>query len=79
MKETLEEAAKKYSENWEEITGLDYENSIPFEVNKIDFINGAKWQSERMYSDLELEVAFFEGRENKLSFKEWFSQFKKGQ
>jgi hypothetical protein len=42
--ETLEEAAEKYSENWEEITGLDYENTVPSEVNKLDFINGAKWQ-----------------------------------
>ena len=40
-KETLEEAAEKYSENWEEITGLDYENVVPSEVNKLDFINGA--------------------------------------
>lgn len=49
--ETLEEVAKKYSENWEETTGLDYENTVPSEVNKLDFINGAKWQSERMYSE----------------------------
>jgi sugar-specific transcriptional regulator TrmB len=42
--ETLEEAAEKYSENWEEITGLDYENTVPSEVNKLDFINGAKYQ-----------------------------------
>ena len=46
-KETLEEAAEKYSENWEEITGLDYENTVPSEVNKLDFINGAKWQQEQ--------------------------------
>jgi hypothetical protein len=45
--ETLEEAAEKYSENWEEITGLDYENTVPSEVNKLDFINGAKWQQEQ--------------------------------
>ena len=49
--ETLEEAAEKYSENWEETTGLDYENTVPSEVNKLDFINGAKWQAERMYSE----------------------------
>jgi hypothetical protein len=53
--ETLEEVAKKYSENWEEITGLDYENVIPSEVNKLDFINGAKWQAERMYSEEEVK------------------------
>ena len=54
MKTELEEAAEKYSENWEEITGLDYENTVPSEVNKLDFINGAKWQQERMYSEAEL-------------------------
>ena len=43
----LEEAAEKYSENWEEITGLDYENTVPSEVNKLDFINGAKWQMNK--------------------------------
>ena len=46
-KETLEEAAEKYSENWEEITGLDYEIVVPSEVNKLDFINGAKWQMNK--------------------------------
>ena len=51
MKTELEEAAEKYSENWEEITGLDYENVVPSEVNKLDFINGAKWQQERSYSE----------------------------
>jgi hypothetical protein len=30
-----------------------------------------------MYSEIELEVAFFEGRENDLTFIEWFEQFKK--
>ena len=41
------------------------------------FISGAKWQKERMYSKEELEVAFFEGRENSLTFIDWFTQFKK--
>lgn len=45
--ESIEEAAEKYSENWEEITGLDYENTVPSEVNKLDFINGAKWQMNK--------------------------------
>ena len=39
--------ALNYSENWEEITGLDYENTVSSEVNKLDFINGAKWQKEQ--------------------------------
>jgi hypothetical protein len=37
----------------------------------------AKLNAERMYSEIELEVAFFEGRENGLTFIEWFQQFKK--
>lgn len=55
--ETLEQAAEKYSENWEEITGLDYENTVPSEVNKLDFINGAKWKQEQnknLYSEEDL-------------------------
>ena len=59
--ETLEEAAKKYSENWEETTGLDYENTVPSEVNKLDFINGAKWQKEQnknLYSEEEVRQMF---------------------
>ena len=61
MKTELEEAAEKYSENWEEITGLDYENTVPSGVNKLDFINGAKfgakWQQEQnknLYSEDDL-------------------------
>lgn len=38
--ETLEEAAEKYSKN---------------ELSKLGFINGAKWQQERMYSEEELQ------------------------
>ena len=86
--ETLEEAAEKYSKNWEEITGLDYENTVPSEVNKLDFINGAKWQADRMYSEEDLRQAFRDGQENinysemygldsKLTEQEWFNQFKK--
>jgi hypothetical protein len=53
QEETLEEAAEKYSDDWEEITGLDYDEQIPSFVNKLDFINGAKWQQERIYSEEE--------------------------
>ena len=90
-KETLEEAAEKYSENWEEITGLDYENTVPSEVNKLDFINGAKWQQEqnkKLYSEEDLREAFRQGEQNisysetygldsELTEQQWFEQFKK--
>ncbi len=66
--ETLEEAAEKYSDEIDRSEDGLVQHS---------FIKGAKWQSERMYSEEELEVAFFEGRENTLSFNEWFEQFKK--
>lgn len=87
--ETLEVAAEKYSENWEEITGLDYENVVPSEVNKLDFINGAKWQADRMYSEEEVRKAIDYGAElglngdigNSFQWKnkqnKWFEQFKK--
>ena len=46
---------------------------------------GAKWQQERMYSEEDMAESFMacwkanvpEGFECKLSFKEWFEQFKK--
>lgn len=46
------------------------------------FYNGAKWQSERMYSEEDLEEAFKSGFTNcynndNLTFGEWFEQFKK--
>ena len=66
--ETLEEAAEKYSENWEETTGLDYENTVPSEVNKLDFINGAKWQQEQnknLYSE-----------EDMIEFADFYYQYK---
>lgn len=86
----LEEAAEKYSENWEEITGLDYENTVPSEVNKLDFINGAKWQQEQnknLYSEEDLLkfgafVRIEDKKEKRLFliqdyYKKWLEQSKK--
>jgi len=81
--ETLEEAAERYSNDWERITGLDYSEELPEEINKIDFINGAKWQEERSYSEEEVidllqemndYPTIFEGR---IDIKEWFDRNKK--
>ncbi len=58
--ETLEDAAEKHK----------------YGVPILNFIRGAEWQAKKMYSEDDLEVAFFEGRENSLPFKEWFEQFK---
>jgi hypothetical protein len=70
-KETLE-AAKIYATGKSSIDVFKEEHIR-------DFMEGAKWQQEQdknKYSENDLEVAFFEGRENKLSFVDWFEQFK---
>ena len=53
--ETLEEAARKYAEY------LSYPNLLNSEREKLaveDFIAGAKWQAERMYSEEDLREAY---------------------
>jgi len=81
MKETLEEAAEKYAKQF------DYaEDSSP----PIDFVEGAKWQQERMYSEEEvLELLLKHQSDYRSSvrntspldwsfdIKDWFEQFKK--
>jgi hypothetical protein len=68
IQETLEEAAKRYANDWEEIhPELDSEDIAPIEVSKIDFIAGAKWQQERMYSEEEVKQFAFECVANFLS------------
>ena len=78
--ETLEEAAKNYSEEYKG------EEQYPW----FDFMEGAKWQQERSYSEEDLKEAFKGG--GKMSwtdmnqetqepyyydFNEWFEQFNK--
>ncbi len=77
-KETLEEAAEKYANELPE----PYNYGINSDKKK-GFIEGAKWQQERMYSEEDMAESFMacwkanvpEGFECKLSFKEWFKQF----
>jgi hypothetical protein len=77
-KETLEEASEKY------------ENKDQHQRSKLDFIEGAKWMQERMYSEEDMiSFAHFYFREefnstmqnsNKSTdeiLQEWFDQFKK--
>ena len=87
--ETLEKAAEKlYPVHIKSI--LDkYDDGVTNVVGKEDinedcresFIEGAKWQAERMYSKEDLLGAFEAGMmfigEDKGSFEEWFEQFKK--
>jgi hypothetical protein len=55
--ETLEEAANKYVEDFD-LSFYDTVEAIPVkELGKKDFIEGAKWQAKRMYSEEEV-IAF---------------------
>jgi|LakMenE18May11ns_1017448.scaffolds.fasta_scaffold9958902_25 hypothetical protein len=75
--ETLEEAAQNYSVTFIEDDG----------TAEVDFIAGAKWQAERMYSEEEVENILFRYAEEEHawfsckseidSFNEWLKQFKK--
>ena len=77
-KETLEEAAERFANNFTED-----ENKFAIE----DFIAGAKWQQERSYSEEEVKNIVDETIEKfykhfytltKAEMKEqWFEQFKK--
>jgi hypothetical protein len=78
--ETLEEAAAKYVENELQDRGT-FDDKV---ICSIDFIAGANWQEERMYSEEEVfnlcrDFAIFV-QQKRPSYKnqlEWFEQFKK--
>ena len=80
MKETLEEAAKKYAEIYRCPATNDNEYCRHDIISAINF--GAKWQQERMYSEEDMqEYAKFCIRcYNKglpcIIAKDWFEQFK---
>jgi hypothetical protein len=69
--ETLEEAAENYAKQF------DYaEDSSP----QLDFIEGAKWQEERMYSEEEVKDLILKFNNDKPGIydaSEWFEQNKK--
>jgi hypothetical protein len=70
-KETLEEAAER-------LYGL----ADKYSKNRIGFIEGAKWQEERMYSEEEvlliLDMVLIEYSDIVLAdIPDWFDQFKK--
>jgi hypothetical protein len=76
--ETLEEAAEKYAKR--------SSSAVFQELHAEDFIAGAKWQAERMYSEEDLREAFKQSRQCKIfekdmppihnEFEDWFEQFK---
>jgi hypothetical protein len=70
-KETLEEAARKW-----------YSNTKLFDKGELNaFIAGAKWQSERMYSEEEVQNILIEyvktNPTKPYRVVNWFEQFKK--
>jgi hypothetical protein len=84
-KETVEEVAeKKYTPGVYVINGIDI-----CEAARECFIEGAKWQAEKMYSEEEVNdilqdwslycsiTILEEHVSNVLSYSEWFEQFKK--
>lgn len=77
--ETFRKAAEKYANQKGSIPTTELEDAI----FKQGFIDGAKWQTERMYSEEEVEKiakdAYAMGRNNILIgvFNKWFEQFKK--
>ena len=83
LQETLEEAAEKYKINTIK-SGRSHRVEYTEQI-KLNFIEGAKWQQETSYSEEDMAESFMacwkanvpEGFECKLSFKEWFEQFKK--
>ena len=83
-KETLEEAAENYGWRIKKNTFSDAVKANELaESAQQDFIKGAEWQAERMYSEeevLEIVQTFNDvcERPNKPhQIKNWFEQFKK--
>ena len=90
-KETIEEAAEKYNDDFQ-IKGGSKAPHIKNVHIMNHFIAGAKWQQERMYSEEEVKMLAFNFyydmshkmgvaenliSENRLNAEEWFEQFKK--
>lgn len=69
-KETLEEAGQNYENSFNEPNGTE----------SVDFIAGAKWQQETMYSQEEVLELLLNRPGPYLTddeIKEWFEKFKK--
>jgi hypothetical protein len=90
-KETLEEAAREYTEKlYYKVNSIDEFNGEPLGVHNA-FIEGAKYQAERMYSEEEVKFIikifnsywFENNSEHEDNLKDWelskklFEQFKK--
>jgi hypothetical protein len=81
IQETLEEAAERtyreYPTNPIDKTEWNYNKDINCFRKRKAFINGAKWQQERSYSEEEvLDLLYKLWEANPRNIKEWFEQFK---
>ena len=78
MKETLEEAAENYNDDFQ-IKGGSKAPHIKNVHIMNHFIEGAKWKEERSYSEEDMEEAFTNGlnRSFDSDFDRWLEQFKK--
>jgi len=71
----LREAAEKYSLELLEAKTIQHHEKTWIESM---FINGAKWQEKRSYSEEDMtNYALYILRNNVITPKEWFEQFKK--
>ena len=77
-KETLEEAAENYNDDFQ-IKGGSKAPHIKNVHIMNHFIAGAKWQQERMYSETEVLQLLLrlQQTESYDNLHEWFEQFKK--
>ena len=55
-KETIEEAAENHLQKWRLLNNTHLSNILHAERCKNDFIAGATWQAERMYSEEEVKT-----------------------
>jgi hypothetical protein len=77
-KETLEEAAKKYTEYlYYKVDDVDEFNGEPVAVHNA-FTEGAEWKEEQIPSIIEqyLETAFISKEQGYMNPEKWFEQFK---
>ena len=70
--ESLEEVAARHFNKEDLVEGVNIQY-----VLQCAFIEGAKWQAERMYSEEDLREAFYAHNNSWIDYEEWFEQFKK--
>jgi hypothetical protein len=75
--ETLEEAGKDFIENemkysFKSMSSRTVANRM---LKCVEF--GAKWQAERMFSEEDLQEAFYAHNQSWIDYERWFEQFKK--